>query len=337
MKPRLNFGLALASIIVGVSLWMYVRSEAALNVTLQPDAKFMIRYTGLDEEKFVLKSRPASVLVQVEGTLEELDRFKLVKPASMLATVDLSEARPELSTYRVRLPRNDVIDRTGVTIRLLTDEVAIIVEEVVEREMEISLDPYNSPPGLLFSSAKIEPEKVRLRGPLGDLAKVEQVRARVDLSLAINRRVPVTLEAIDRNDRPVESVRCVPSEATVYPQLAKVAPTKNSLVSVVFASGTRPAPGFRLVDYQINPQTVAVRGEMNQLASLKGLSTEPIRLDKLRGSTVIRVRVVAPKGVTLERATTVEVRLRIEPVPIIEGPAPTTPTTTPPVTGGGPP
>lgn len=327
MKPRLNVGLALASITVALMLWMHVRSEAALNLTRKVD--FTLRYTGLDEEKFVVKSIPKSVAGQVEGTAEELERFSTVKSGSLIATVDLSEARTELSSYRVRLPKNAVIDRTGVSLRLLSDEVAIIVEEVVEREMEVSLDPYNSPPGLMFSSAEIKPEKVRLRGPLGDLAKVEQVRARLDLSRAIGRGIAVSLETIDRNERPLEGVRCIPNEVTVYPQLAKVAPTKNALVSLVFAPGTRPAPGYRLTDYQISPPAIAVRGEMNQLASLKSLPTEPIRLENLKASTVMRVRIIPPRGLILDR-NTVEIRLIIENIPPVDNPV-----VTPPVTGGG--
>ncbi len=330
MKQRLNVGLGLASVIVALMLWMHVRSEAALNLTRKVD--FTLRYTGLDEEKFVVKNIPKTVAAQVEGTAEELDRFSTVKGSSLIATVDLSEARTELSNYRVRLPKNAVIDRTGVRMRLLSDEVAIIVEEVVEREMDVSLDPYNSPPGLMFSSAEVKPEKVRLRGPLGDLTKVEQVRARLDLSRAIAGGVPVTLEILDRNERPIDAVRCIPNEVTIYPQLAKVAPTKNTLVSVLFAFGTRPAVGFRLTDYQVSPPTIAVRGEMNQLASLKSLQTEPIRLDGLTGPTVLRVRVLSPKGLTLEGRNTVEVRLRIEAIPTVANP-----TVTPPITGGGTP
>lgn len=317
MKPTFNFPLALASIVMAVMLWVYVRSEAALILTRKVD--FSLRYFGLNEDRFVVKSIPKTVAVQVEGTAEELDRFSAVKPASLIATVDLSDAQPELSTYRVRIPRNDVIDRTGVTVRLLSDEVAIIVEEVTEREMDVTLDPYNAPPGLVFASAEIRPQSVRLRGPIGDLAKVDQVRARVDLSRAIGRSVPVTLELIDRNQRPVESVRCLPAEVVVAAQLDKVAPTKSVLVSLRLAAGTRPAPGYRLIDYSLSPTTLTVRGEMNLLASLRSVETEPIQLDGLRAPSVVRARVNLPKGVSADR-TTVEVRLRVEPIPSIESP-----------------
>jgi YbbR domain-containing protein len=323
-------GLLLASVGMALLLWMHVRSEAALKV---PRPKSLaLRYTGLDESKFVMKNAPEKVAVQIEGTIEQLEQYDTIKPQFLVATVDLSDAKPESSAYRVQLPRNAAIERTGVTMRLLTEEVAVIVEEVVQREMEITLDPYNAPAGLVFSSAETRPDKVTLRGPLGDLAKVDKVRARVDLSRAIGLGVRVTLEAIDRSQIPVEAVRCIPDEATVYPRLDKVAPTKNVLVSIVFASGTRPAPGFQLTDFSVSPPTVPVSGEMNLLASLKSLTTEQIRLDGLKESTTLRVRLVQPTGLRIDRSrTSVDVRLRIEPIPAVPNPA-----VNPPTTGGTP-
>ena len=323
-------GLLLASVAMALLLWMHVRSEAALKV---PRPKSLaLRYTGLDESKFVMKNAPEKVAVQIEGTIEQLEQYDTIKPQFLVATVDLSDAKPESSAYRVQLPRNAAIERTGVTMRVLTEEVAVIVEEVVQREMEITLDPYNAPAGLVFSSAETRPDKVTLRGPLGDLAKVDKVRARVDLSRAIGLGVRVTLEAIDRSQIPVDAVRCIPNEATVYPRLDKVAPTKNVLVSIVFASGTRPAPGFQLTDFFVSPPTVPVSGEMNLLASLKSLTTEQIRLDGLKESTTLRVRLVQPSGLRIDRTrTSVDVRLRIEPIPAVPNPA-----VNPPTTGGTP-
>lgn len=326
---RLNMGLLLASVAIALLLWMHVRSEAALKVTRPKN--LALRYTGLDESKFIVKNAPERVAVQVEGTIEELEQFDAVKPQFLVATVDLSDARPESSAYRVVLPRNSAIERTGVSLRLLTEEVAVIVEEVVEREMEVTLDPYNAPAGLMFSSAETRPDKIILRGPLGDLAKVDKVRARLDLSRAIGRGVRVTLEAIDRSERPVDSVRCIPSEATAYPQLAKVAPTKNVLVSVLFANGTRPAPGYQLTDFSVNPTAMPISGEMNLLASLKALATEPVRLDGLKESTTLRVRVMVPNGLRLDRGrTSVDVRLRIVPITAVGNPV-----VDPPSSGGG--
>lgn len=330
-KPRLHVGLFLASVAMALLLWMHVRSEAALSD--KQTKELALRYTGLDESRFIVKNAPEKIAVQVEGTIEELEQFDLVKPQYLVATVDLSDAKPESSAYRVALPRNAAIERTGVTLRLLTEEVAVIVEEVVQREMEVTLDPYNSPAGLMFSSAETRPDKIILRGPLGDLAKVDKVRARVDLSRAIGRGIQVSLEAIDRSERRVESVLCIPSEVTVYPELAKVAPTKNVLVSVTFAAGTRPAPGFMVTDVTCSPATVPVSGEMNQLASLKSLATEAIRLDNLNQPTTMRVRLILPSGVTLDRKpASVDVRVRIEPIPSVSNPA-----VNPPVTGGGTP
>jgi len=335
---RLNVGLALASLLVALMLWLHVKSEAALTVTRKVD--FTLRYSGLDESKYIVKSIPQRVPVQVEGTAEELERFAALLPnnrvpegsrsTSLIATVDLADAKPELSSYRVRLSRNAAIDRTGVTLRLLTDEVAVIIEEVVEREMDVTVDHYNVPPGLMLSSADVKPDRVRLRGPMGDIVKVAQVRALVDVSEAIGRGVTIRVDAMDRNGRVLDTVACLPPEVTVLPQLAKVPPTKTVLVSVRIADRSVPAPGFKVTELTVNPPTIKVSGDLNALASLRSIETTPIKLDGLAGSTVVRARLVVPNGLTADR-TSVEVRLRIEPIPTIANPA-----VNPPSGGGAP-
>lgn len=321
--------LIVSSLAVSVLLFMHVKSLAALKVPIKVDLP--LRYVGLDEDRYVVKNIPTTVAIQVIGTDEEKDRFKSLKPNSVYAIVDLTDSRPELGNYRVRLPKTDAIERTGVEMRLLNDDVAIIIEEVVERETSVTVDPYNAPAGLMFSTADVKPDKVRLKGPVGDLARVDMVRARVDLSKANGHSVPVTVEVLDKSQRQLESVRSLPREVTVYPQLAKVAPTKSVLVSVVIANGSRPAPGFQLVDFEVVPSTVLASGEMTSLSSLKSLKTEAIRLDGMDSSRTISARLAAPRGLTLDK-NRVDVRLKIEPIPAIGSPIPTSPTSPP--TGG---
>lgn len=324
-KP--NVGLIIASLVVSVLLWLQVRSEAALNTTRKVDIP--LRYINLDEERLVVKSLPKAIAVQVEGTAEELERFTSLKPGTVIATVDLIDAQPEVTAYRVRLPRSDAITRTGVELRAIADEATVIIEEVAVKESPVTIDPYNAPTGLMFSTAEVNPERVRLRGPMGDLARVEQVRARFDLSQAPGRSAVVPLEVLDKNGRPLESVRAIPPEVTVVAQLAKVAPTKNVLVSVVFAGGSKPAPGYRLVDFEAIPQTVSVSGEMTALTSLKSLNTEAIRIDGLSETTTLRVRLSAPRGLSLSK-NVIDVKLRFEKIPEIQGDPPA-------VTGNGTP
>lgn len=314
---RPNFALILASLFVSVLLWMQVRSEAALNTTRKVDIP--LRYINLNEELYVVKSLPKSIAAEVAGTAEEIERYMSLKPGTVIATVDLADGQPEVTTYRVRLPRSEAVQRTGAELRAVSEDVVVIIEEVAVKEMAVTLDPYNAPAGLMFSTAEMTPEKVRLQGPIGDLNRVDQVRARFDLSQTPGRSMLVALEVLDKNQRLLESVRPIPAEVNVEAQLAKVAPTKSVLVSVVFAGGSRPAPGYRLVDFEAVPPVINASGEMTLLTGLKGLNTEVVRLDGLSGNTTVRVRLAAPRGVVLDR-TQVDVRLRIEKIPDISTP-----------------
>lgn len=318
---RPNVALIIASLLVSLLLWLQVRSEAALKTSGRVDIP--LRYINLDEDRYVVKSLPKTIAAQIEGTAEELERFNSLRSGTVIASVDLADAQPEITTYRVRLPRTDAIQRTGADLRPLSDDVTIIIEEVAIKEAPVTLDPYNAPAGLMFSTAEITPERVRLRGPIGDLARVDQVRARFDLSQAPGRSTVVPLEILDKNQRPLESMRAIPPEVTVVAQLAKVAPTKPVIVSVVFAGGSRPASGYRLVEFEAIPPTVSVSGEMTQLTALKSLNTEAIRLDGLADSTTLRVRLTPPRGLTIN-VSVIEVRLKIEKMPAIEGTPPPT-------------
>lgn len=343
MNGRPQFALALASVILAVMLWLHVKSEAALNITTK--VHFPLRAVGLNEEQYIVRSIPPDVMVEVEGTDEEQDRFTKLfvaqktpapktgatadRTSTLVASVDLSDARPESSAYRVRLPNNEAVVQTGVKLRLVNEEVPIIIEQVASKDMEVTRDDYNTPPGLALQSAEIKPEKVTMRGPMGDLGRVDQVRARVDLTQAVVRGMTVTLEAIDAKGMIVDTVRLIPSEVTVYPQFSKVPPEKDVLVSAQIAAG-KLAPGFRLTGYDVVPNKVRVRGEINLLASLKSLLTDPVPIDGLNASRSVRVRLRIPRGLAVDsKWNTVEVRLQIEPIPEVA-----TPPVKPPVTNG---
>lgn len=328
---RPNIPLLIASVGLSVLFWLHVQSEQALRVTRAVDLPLMA--IQLDEKKLIVRSLPKTVRVFADATVENHEKLKALlaarkSDAALKATVDLREAKPEVGSYRVRLPQHPDLNRLEIEWGEVPD-IAISVQEIEEKVIEVEAVPTNVPAGFVYSQSEVTPRTVTIRGSQSDLLRVHQVRALIDLKdHKPGQSLPARVEALDEAMRPLVHVTASPETVEVYPVLAQAPPERSLVVAVRFAPNTTPAVGHRLVGYSVNPVTVTVQGNLNTLQKLASINTELVRLDGLTGRTVRRIRLIEPAGTQL-RTDRVEVVIQIEAIPTIVAP------TQPPATTNG--
>jgi YbbR domain-containing protein len=328
--PRVNIGLALASLVLSAFVWLHVQSLQELKVSRTVTLRLVP--INLDESRYVIRI-PETVQILANGPLDAHEQLKeLLRSArgtGIVATADLSDARPEMSSYRVRVQGSDQISRLGLELSEVPD-VSVSIQEVLTKVIPIKAIPTNVPDGFAFSEAQIQPPSVTIRGAENDLARVDQVRVLLDLEgYTPGKKVTQTVEVLDAKLKPMTApqISVTPSEVEITPSLAVAPPQRSLFVSVSFAAGTKPAPGYRFTGYSVRPLTIMAKGNSSVLQRVQSVSTEPISLAGLRTRTTKTVRLVALKdiGLLTER---VQVTLEIEPIQAVENPAPINPAPT---------
>jgi YbbR domain-containing protein len=201
---KLNVPIAIFSLVCSIMLWLHVQSQQALKVT-RP-IEFPLEPLNLNS-KYIIKSYPTKVQVMAEGTVEAHERFKEFMKTrvgqTLVATVDLSDAVPEVSNYRVRLPRSEEFSKLDLSLSDPAD-ASIVIQEVLHKRFTVEAIPTNIPDGLIFSQAKVQPSSVEVRGGSSEVARVDRVRALVNLTdYQPGKPVRARVEILDQQGKPI--------------------------------------------------------------------------------------------------------------------------------------
>ena len=256
----------------------------------------------------------------------------VVEPPPVSVTVvgreaDVESAQPEHFRATVSL-RNRPAGRHSVPVRVeaLEGEVrvravqpetaVVILQETVEREVPIVIEPSNLPPlGFRVETPEVSRETAIVSGLASEVEAVDAVVARLDLGGAtVSVERDVTLEARTASGGTVTAVRVsprsvqvrVPIEQEVFRRTASILPD---------VIGT-PAAGYRVRAVRATPPTVDVLVSVDALDDVVEVPTALIdvsgrELDIIAEVELIFADGVAPAG---EGETSVRVTVVIEPV-----------------------
>ena len=229
-----------------------------------------------------------------------------------LATVDLSDVKPDGNPVTLRVtitprdPRISVVSSRPQSVSVTLDRKITVAVPVVA---ELSDPPAN----LQVTEVTITPETVDVTGPstLVDQVVSARVTATIDASeIDIDRDVQP--DAIDANGEILNGVDILPSlvhlEVSVVENLSSRTVPVNPVVT-----GT-PAAGFRVASIEVDPLTVTVEGDLEELAELVSADTAPVVVSGATRNITVEVPFTLPTGVTTIGVQTARVVVRIEAV-----------------------
>jgi len=303
---RHNFWLKMSSCLIAVFLWLYVQYDTAeLHVSTH-------------SFKMTLPDPPADLVITSQKTFDI--NLKATGPRDLTpAEIDKLSATVDLSS--VKIGRNRCIVEftpppglgSGWQWELSRNVIWVDIDKVKMAVKDIVLETRGlTKPYLVYTGATLQPLKTEIRGAGAKVESVKSVRASLDLSTAEpGNFYIVKLEPLNAQGKPVADVICDPSEVAVRPALIP-APTQKYLVVTPTWKG-QLALGHRLADVQIKPNQVAVTGRSEVLARLVSIETEPLNLDGLKESAILKTTLKIPPGVKVESSPLVQVSLRIEP------------------------
>ncbi len=345
-----NFGMAIAAMIMSISIWLYVQTQEARKTTelLEVPVQAITFNEPGFEAPYVVQKIPRKVTIKLEGTPDELDRFNslysLVKNeqtgkftqeanrgrSQLKAQIDLTELEPDQSTIRPLPFRNK--DLAPIRAEYF-QELPITVEERARRPVKVEISVIKAPTGFVPTAVNVDPAVVEVTGAKSVVQQVSKLVGTIDLTNYKPGQVyRVGIQPRREDGDLVESVTLTEAFVSATPVLAEMPPENGLFVQLSPMSGTILAPGYQATA-TISPPYVKATGP--GAVRVSSILTGPINVRGLNATRVFRrIPLQLPPGVDKVAPSTVTVTLTVTKIPVISNPAPTTPPSTTGTTSG---
>lgn len=302
-----NIPQKIVAILIALLLWqmvLIVETAGTKQVLAIP-----IEYFD-EPEDLVIVSALDTITVRVQFLGQQFN----FRPRDAVARVSLRDARPGRHAYPVRI---EIVQGLRSEVRVTPDMQTVMVEMDPRVQKRIKIDPRTSirftavKSGMELAGASTDPDEVTVDGAQRYVAMAVKAQITVDLSKMENAGVYETeVEILDAEGNPIPKSRVsvVPSKVQFRPNLR--AEFSRVLLIHPVVRGT-PAPGYRVVSYELEPSEIKGQGESALLASLSTVETEPVDISGISEDRVFTVRYVLPQGVIRDPSSPQTVQLRI--------------------------
>ncbi|MEO8437963.1 MAG: CdaR family protein [Chloroflexota bacterium] len=236
-----------------------------------------------------------------------------VAPSTFLATIDLSGLGDKVGVVSVQID----VTTPDSRIRVLGHEPPYAKIEV-DRLRSLHGVPVKivhgpAPDGTTLGPAIADPATVTVSGAASLLSQVDAVRADVTIQGAgIDIDADVPLIPVDKLGNALRPLEVTPATARVTIPVTSNSQRKNVPVHAVVTGD--PAAGFEIESVTVDPQTVLVAGDADQIAALTQVDTEPISMTGVSSDQSVEVGLAAPTGIVAVGDDTITVVIKLRPV-----------------------
>lgn len=304
---RRNLRYKLLALALSIIIWACV--DEGQNPQISKPLQAPVGIVHLDPDLVVLNA-PNYVKVSLEGPRSHVDSI-LAKPKGVTAYIDLSgrTAGQHVVPVIVSVPQ---AYKSLVTPSATPGEAVVTLEDKVRRAIPIDVQFIGSPPiGYRFGPPRIVPDRAAVVGTAKRVSAVTRVVVAVDAGKTglsgIDADVPLIPE--DKNGNVVPDVEITPAKVHVHLALAETPASRIVFISPDVA-GQPPFP-CKVGGIEVAPQTISVTGPADQLGGVTTLRTEAISVSGRTSDFTQRVRVIAPRGLTVGANRYVRVTISI--------------------------
>jgi YbbR domain-containing protein len=310
-----NVGTALLAGVIALSIWMaavveqnppredFYPTDLAIEVINKPPA--LILFQPLE--------RTARVRIRApQASWDKLQAADRSQVGAARALVDLSGAAAGLHDYEVQVKFTDPdisvqsIDPALVSVRL---------EEQRAKTFGVQINIGDSPPvGYLVGTPQSTPTSVAVSGAQSRVDQVVEVVAALQLrGSKLSVESDVALIARDAQGNTVSGVLVSPDTVHVKVPVDQRIGFKDVSVKVVTKGAV--AGGYWLSNVAVDPSTVTVVGSPARLDEIGGfIPTEAIDIKDSKSSSLVRVGLVLPQGVSPIGTQNVLVTIDVAPI-----------------------
>jgi len=302
-----NWPLKLAAILLATLLY------AGLIVSASAETfrgRIAIQVLNQPEQTFIL------------GSLEDVTSVRYISvgtdrppvtSSSFTATIDLTDVEAIAGAPPVNVPVVvRAVDPRIQVVDFSPSRVAVRLDPLVTKEVEVRVDLGTVPPGLDVREPVVSQDMVAVSGPDSAVRFVTAALARVRIDpsgLDVNETVG--LLPVDARGEVVEGVDVQPSAVRVTIQIGSQLATRTLPVRAV-VTGT-PAESVEIASIDVQPSLVTIEGEADTLEGLVSIDTRPISIAGATTDVVTAVGLVLPEGVAALDVDQVRVTILLRP------------------------
>lgn len=298
----LSLALVLASLIWGIA----VRASDPVN---QLPLRLPVEVVGRPADSSVTIT-PDVVEIIVEGPASVLDGLN---SSDFTAEVDLTSISSGQAVVPVQIRYN--IESVQIAFQL-PEEVTVQIERIVSRDIPVRAEVRgDAARGYILDEPFVDPAVITVTGSASRVEGLAEARVTVFLDNpqqdAIVTRRPVFYDR-QGNIAGVNGLQLSAEEVSVTVPVDQLAGYAAKPIIVDWQG--EPAPGYRLLDVRVEPDSVLLTGSPAQLDALSRVRTEPVDISGLRESVTLSVGLDLPQGLQLDDLQPIIVQIEIEPI-----------------------
>lgn len=239
------------------------------------------------------------------------DAAARVSRATFRATIDLSGVTVTSGSPYVTVKVNVTTDDSRVKILDFDpQQVQVRLDPLVRHTVPIQVDRGAVPAGLEARTPVLDVNQATAFGPESYVRQVIAAEARVRIQPSgIDVDQSVDLVPIDAKGDTVNNVEFDPPTVHVRIQVGSQLSTRSLPVNPS-VTGT-PADGYQVTSVTVDPLVVPVGGEVDLLAGLIKVDTQPVSISGATANVTRTVGLALPDNVTAAGPTTVRVTVAI--------------------------
>lgn len=300
-----NWPLKLAA--VGLATLLYGGLVASQSTQERTDLVIQIDLVGQPADSFLLNS------------IDPVTEIRYFAPAGTRtlssdfeASIDLSGIQPGSGPQRVPVRVVSIDDRITV-VGFQPSEVTVDLDRLGTRTVDVVVEHEQAPEGLELGDVTIEPSQVEVSGPASVIDRVATARASVIIQPSgIDVDQDITLVAIDELGEAVGQVQLEPRAAHITIPVFSDLETRT--LPVHPAINGDPAAGFEIAAVTVDPPTVLVQGDADQLAQLARVDTALISMTGVSSDRTVTIPLALPTGVVAVGDDQITVSITLRPV-----------------------
>jgi YbbR domain-containing protein len=287
----------LLALVLSVTVWISA-ATAADPVTQRWFGPVNIEMIGQDPGLLLVSDPPTQVRVALVGLESVLDRLA-VGQSPVRAIVDISGLEP--GTHTVPVQVSVVSPQLANVVDHSPQSIDIELEAIASQTFPIRLIQRGDVAvGYQAETPVLSQRTVTVTGPQSAVARVQEVRATLDLNRAIEDiERQVNLVAVDATEGTVTGVNISPSQISVRVGVSQRGGYRNVVVKVIVSG--QVARGYRVTNISVFPPAVTVFSpDPRLIEALPGyVETAPLDLDNARDDINLFMPLDLPPGVSV--------------------------------------
>lgn len=285
-------------VLLSFSLWLYVTSYENPNRSseIKGVQVEIINDNVLKESNLALSPNQSYTIdLRIEGPASAVYAAKAsdFKLTADLGNYALKKGENNIPIKVVNYPQNVNIKNTGVL------SIKVNIEEYSEKYVNVvsKVNTYFEK-GFSQIASTITPEAVKVFGPESLVAKVESVALMGEVkNISKDFEEAFELKAIDKEGNIIKDVTI--SEATGRLGV-KIGKGIEVPIKVKYAGALKD--GLSIEKATLSQGTVSIVGDPKELEKIEFIETEPVNLSNITGDKDIKVKLIVPNGVSLNKS-----------------------------------